>query len=57
MVIDALAPIRERYRGLMEDPDELDHLLATGAARAASQANRRLDDMKRKVGFLAGGRR
>ncbi len=57
VVIEALAPIRERYVALMEDPNELDRLLATGAARAAAQADRRLDDVKTKMGFLAGDRR
>ena len=36
VVIDMLAPIRQRYDQLMQDPAELDSLLAVGAGQAAA---------------------
>jgi len=49
-VVDALAPIQRRYGELMDDPAELDALLARGAARARETAARTLDRMKAAVG-------
>jgi tryptophanyl-tRNA synthetase len=53
VVIDELAPIRERYFALMESPGELDNLLAQGARRATAQANAKLHVMMDRMGFLA----
>jgi tryptophanyl-tRNA synthetase len=53
VVIDALSPIRRRYLELMEDPDELDRILAEGAGRARDQAEAKVLEMKRRMGFLA----
>ena len=51
-VINELAPIRERYWELMDDVAELDRLLAAGADRARAVSEPKLDEMKRRVGFV-----
>jgi tryptophanyl-tRNA synthetase len=51
VVIAELTPIRERYEQLMNDPSELDRLLAVGADQARSVSVPKLDEMKRKVGL------
>ena len=51
-VVEAVAPIRERAVGLLEDPAELDRLLAAGAQKAREVATPVLEDVYRKVGFL-----
>lgn len=52
VVIDALTPIRENYNRLMEDPAELDRLLAIGAAQAEAVAQPKVDEMKRIMGLV-----
>ncbi len=52
VVIEAIAPIRQRYEHLLERPDELDHLLALGARRAREVAEPKVLEMKRRMGFL-----
>ncbi len=52
VVIDMLAPIREKYGQLMEDPAELDRLLAIGAAQANAVAQPKVDEMKRIMGLV-----
>jgi len=52
VVIAAMAPIRRRYHELMEDPAQLDRLLAEGAARARERAEAKVLEMKRRLGFL-----
>ena len=54
VVIEALAPIRERYRELIADPAELERLLAKGAERAAELAEPKVLEMKQRMGLLAG---
>ena len=51
-VVSELAPIRERYYELMDDVAELDRLLAAGADRARAVSEPKLDEMKRRVGFV-----
>lgn len=51
-VVEAVTPIRERALGLLEDPAELDRLLARGAQKAREVATPVLEDVYRKVGFL-----
>lgn len=51
VVIEALRPIRERYFHLLEDPAELDRLLARGADKARALAERKVVLMKEKMGF------
>jgi tryptophanyl-tRNA synthetase len=52
VVIAALTPIRERHTRLMQDPAELDRLLARGADRARAVAGRKLGDMKQRMGLI-----
>lgn len=52
VVIEALMPIRERYRVLISDTSELDAILAAGAEKARSLAEPKIEEMKRRVGFL-----
>ena len=51
-VVSELAPVRERYYELMDDVAELDRLLAAGADRARAVSEPKLDEMKRRVGFV-----
>jgi tryptophanyl-tRNA synthetase len=50
-VVDRLAPIRARTLELLEDPAELDRLLAIGAERASERAERMLAAVYDRVGF------
>jgi len=51
VVVEALGPIRLRYRELVEDPAELDRLMAHGAQRAAERAQAKLALIKERMGF------
>jgi len=50
-VVELLTPIRARYRELMEDPAELDRLMACGADRAGQLAEVKLALIKERMGF------
>lgn len=52
VVVERVAPIRERTLELMEDPAELDRLLAIGADKASERAERTLTTVYERVGFL-----
>jgi tryptophanyl-tRNA synthetase len=52
VVVDALAPIRERTEKLLADEAELDRLLAGGAARARRVAAATMAAVRDRVGFL-----
>lgn len=52
VVIAELAPIRERYYQLIKDVAELDTLLERGAEQARAVAEPKLDEVKRRVGFV-----
>jgi tryptophanyl-tRNA synthetase len=52
VVVNALAPIRDRANELMSDPAELDRLLASGAEKARKVAEATLADVYEKVGFI-----
>jgi tryptophanyl-tRNA synthetase len=52
VVVDALAPIRERTEKMLADTDLLDRLLAHGAARAREVARATMTVVKDRVGFL-----
>lgn len=52
VVIAAVTPIRERYDELMQDPAELDRLLARGAEQARAQAQPKVDEMKSLMGLV-----
>ncbi|MGJ9403185.1 tryptophan--tRNA ligase [Arthrobacter sp. KK5.5] len=51
-VVERVTPIRDRTRELLDDPAELDRLLAHGALKARETASATLEDVYEKVGFL-----
>ncbi|MCD5347834.1 tryptophan--tRNA ligase [Agromyces sp. H3Y2-19a] len=55
IVVDRLTPIRARTLELLEDPAELDRLLAIGADRAAERAQKVLREVYDRVGFVRKG--
>lgn len=52
VVVDFMTPLRDRTNELMEDPAELDRLLAQGAARARDIASVTLGQVYERMGFL-----
>ncbi|HET9896737.1 MAG TPA: tryptophan--tRNA ligase [Streptosporangiaceae bacterium] len=52
IVVDALAPIRERTEKMLADEPELDRLLADGAARAREVASQTMATVRDRIGFL-----
>lgn len=54
-VVDRFAPIRARTLELLEDPAELDRLLAIGAEQASERAERMLRTVYDRVGFVRRG--
>lgn len=52
VVVERVAPIRERTLELMQDPAELDRLLAIGAEKASERAEQTLGRVYDRVGFL-----
>ena len=52
VTIEMLTPIRERHDYLMQDPAELDRLMAVGAQHARSVSQPKVDDMKRIMGLV-----
>ena len=56
VVVDSLAPIRERTEKMLADEAELDRLLADGAARAGEVARATMALVRERVGFLAAAR-
>lgn len=52
IVVDALTPFRERTFELLDDPAELDRLLAIGADRASAIAEHTLATVYDRVGFV-----
>lgn len=52
LVIEALRPVRERYRTFVADPAELDGILQNGAARAREVAEPKIQEVKHRVGFI-----
>ena len=55
VVIGEVTPIRRRYEELMRDVGELDRLLARGAQQARAVSERKLDEIKSKVGLILPG--
>ena len=53
VVVDALAPVRERTEKMLADEAELDRLLADGADRAREVATSTMALVRERVGFLA----
>ncbi|HXV76179.1 MAG TPA: tryptophan--tRNA ligase [Candidatus Polarisedimenticolaceae bacterium] len=54
-VVERFRPIRRRYLELLEQPAELDRLVAIGAQRAAARAEPKVIEMKRRMGLLPAG--
>jgi tryptophanyl-tRNA synthetase len=52
VVVETLAPIRERTEKMLADQAELDRLLADGAARAGEVASKTMAAVRDRVGFL-----
>ena len=52
-VVELFAPVRERYTGLLDDPAELDRLLAAGAERAREVARATMAAVRDRIGLLA----
>ncbi len=52
VVVDEFGPVRARVLELLDDPAELDRILAANAARADEVADATLDDVYDKVGLL-----
>jgi tryptophanyl-tRNA synthetase len=52
-VLETVVPFQSRVRELLDDPAELDAVLARGAARAGAVASRTLAQVYDRVGFLA----
>jgi len=52
VVVEAVAPVRERFEHLMTDVAELDRLLRIGAERAREIAEAKVALVKEKMGFI-----
>ncbi|WP_322814106.1 tryptophan--tRNA ligase [Chloroflexus sp.] len=52
VVVESLRPIRERYYRLMNDPAELDRILAIGAEQARAVAEPKMTLILERVGFV-----
>ena len=55
VVVDALAPVRERTQKILADETALDRVLAAGAARARAVAGQTMAEVRDRVGFLVPG--
>ncbi len=51
LAVDRLAPVTQAMRSLLDDPAEMDRVLATGAERAASIAEPVMAEVRRIIGF------
>lgn len=52
IVVEALAPIQEKYKELMDNKDYLEKVYKAGGEKAENQARRTLQKVYRKVGFI-----
>ncbi len=50
-IVETFAPVRERYRALMERPDEVRDILAAGARRARPVAQATMEEVRAKMGL------
>jgi tryptophanyl-tRNA synthetase len=57
VVADVVAPIQDRTKAYLDDPDQLDKLLGIGADKARAVAAATLSSVYERVGFLPTGRR
>jgi tryptophanyl-tRNA synthetase len=51
VVVDGLAPVRDRANELLADPAELDRLLESGARRAQQVAQPTLENAQARLGL------
>lgn len=51
-LVAMLEPIQTRYKEIREDETYLKEILAQGAQKAAERANKTLEDVQKKVGFM-----
>jgi tryptophanyl-tRNA synthetase len=56
LVLDTFTPIRERTEKLLSEEEQLDRILAQGAARAGAVAAQTMAVVRDRVGFLGRGR-
>jgi tryptophanyl-tRNA synthetase len=56
LVVEFLRPIQDRTRGFLDDPAQLDKLLAVGAEKARAVASETLRTAYQRVGFLTPAR-
>jgi len=54
LLVGHLAPMNERFRALLAEPDRIDSALAQGAARARAVADGTMREVRAAVGFLGG---
>lgn len=52
VVIEEIRPLQENYQRIMNDPAELDRVLAKGAQQAAAVSNPKVDQMKHLMGLI-----
>ncbi|MCK6066713.1 MULTISPECIES: tryptophan--tRNA ligase [Microbacterium] len=52
VVVDEFTPVRDRALAMLDDPAELDRVLAANAERAAAVADRTLADVYDRIGLL-----
>src|SRR3989344_9420406 len=52
IIIAHLSPIQNKFNQLMNNPDELLHILRDGAEKANALASKTLADVKQKIGFV-----
>ena len=55
LVTSTFTPIKERTEKLLQDPDELDQILAQGARKAGAVAAQTMEVVRDRVGFLKRG--
>ncbi len=54
VVVDFVTPFQERTKAYLDDPAQLDKVLATGAEKAREVASATLASAYERIGFLAG---
>lgn len=52
LVVSKLSPIRQKYEEIMKDQGQLDKVLAEGLEFALSKSNKKILDVKQKVGLI-----
>ena len=55
IMVDFLAPVRQKYTEIINDKSYLESILSMGAENACSRARKTLSKVYRKVGFISSG--